>query len=101
MVCCDCIEIGYSCSECNIFTIDKLYYNEDESKQLCFDCRFKEHLCVKEQKPLWAHLLRIVDIQRLQKKHFDILADYAELCEFTIFDAYCQYLVRKYYASYN
>ena len=88
MVCCDCIEIGHCCEECNIFTIDKLYYNKDESKQLCFDCRFKEHLLVKEQKPLWAHLLIILDILRLEKEHFDILADYAELCEFTIFDAY-------------
>ena len=88
MVCCDCIEIGYSCSECNIFTIDRLYYNEDESKQLCFDCKFKEHLWVKEQAPLWAHLYRIVDIQRLEKEYFDILVDYAALCEFSIFDAY-------------
>jgi hypothetical protein len=88
MVCCDCIEIGYSCSECNIFSLDKLYYNEDQSKQLCFDCKFKQHLCVKQPSPLWAHLYRIVDIQRLEKKHFDILVDYAELAQLTIFDAY-------------
>ena len=88
MVCCDCIEIGYSCSECNIFTLDKLYYNDDQSKHLCFDCKFKQHLWVKEQAPLWAHLYRIVDIQRLEKKHFDILVDYAELAQLTIFDAY-------------
>jgi hypothetical protein len=86
MVCCDCIEIGYSCSECNTFTIDKLYYNEDENKQLCFDCKFKEQFI--EQMPLEAQLLRIIDIQRLEKEYFDILVDYAALCEFTIFDAY-------------
>lgn len=88
MVCCDCIEIGYSCSECNIFTLDKLYYDDYQSKQLCFDCKFKEHLCVKQPAPIWEHLYRIVDIQRLEKKHFDILVDYAELAQLTIFDAF-------------
>ena len=88
MVCRDCTEIGYSCSECNIFTMDKLYYNEEQDKQLCFDCKFKDHVFAKQQKPLWAHLLTIVDIQRLNKEHFNVLADYAALCEFTIFDAY-------------
>ncbi len=86
MVCCDCIEIGYSCSECNIFTIDKLYYNEKLDKDLCFDCKFTKPL--KEQMPLTLHLAIRSDIQFLTRQQFDILADYAELCEFTIFDAY-------------
>jgi hypothetical protein len=88
MVCCDCIEIVNHCEECHNLTLDKLYYNEDQSKQLCFDCKFKEHLLVKQPAPLWAHLYRIVDIQRLEKKHFDILVDYAELAQLTIFDAF-------------
>ncbi len=94
MVCCDCIEIGQSCAECNIFTMDKLY---DDS---CFDCRFKDHVFTKQQKPLWAHLLTIVDIQRLTKEHFNVLADYAALCEFTIFDAY-RYKSRCHYYNCN
>jgi len=56
---------------------------------LCFECKFKDEMRYETiQKPLWAHLYTIIDIQRLDKNHFDILADYAELCEFTIFDAY-------------
>ena len=100
MVCCDCTEIGYSCEECNIFTIDKLYYDVEHEKQLCFDCRFKDHVLAKQQKPLWAHLLTIVDIQRLNKEHFNVLADYAALCEFTIFDAY-RYKSRCHYYDCN
>jgi hypothetical protein len=88
MVCLDCIEIGHSCEECDTFTTDKLYCNVEKDKHLCFDCRFKEHLLTKQQKPLWAHLLTIVEIQRLSKEHFNVLADYAALCKFTIFDAY-------------
>jgi hypothetical protein len=94
MVCCDCIEIGHSCAECNIFTMDNLY---DGS---CFDCKFKNHVLTKQQKPLWAHLLTIVDIQRLTKEHFNVLADYAALCEFTIFDAY-RYKSRCHYYDCN
>ena len=80
MICCDCVEIINCCSECNTATRENLYDN------LCFDCKFKKPL--REQMPLETHLLRIIEIQRLDKNHFDILADYAELCEFTIFDAY-------------
>jgi len=94
MVCCDCIEIGRSCKECNIFTMDKLY---DDS---CFDCKFKNHVLAKQQKPLWSHLLTIVEIQRLNKEHFNVLADYAALCEFTIFDAY-RYKSRCHYYDCN
>jgi len=81
MVCCDCVEIINCCSECNTVTRDTHYDNN-----LCFECKFKDEM--RWEKPLWAHLLRIIDIQRLDKNHFDILVDYAELCEFTIFDAY-------------
>jgi hypothetical protein len=84
MVCCDCVEIINCCSECNTVTREIMYDNN-----LCFDCKFKDEMRWEtRQKPLWAHLYTIVDIQRLDKNHFDILADYAELCEFTIFDAY-------------
>ena len=81
MICCDCVV--NACSECKTLTRETLYDNN-----LCFDCKFKNKMLQKQQKPLWAHLYTIVDIQRLDKNHFDILADYAELCEFTIFDAY-------------
>jgi hypothetical protein len=81
MVCCDCVEIINCCSECNTVTRDTHYDNN-----LCFECKFKDEM--RWEKPLWAHLLRIIDIQHLDKTHFDILVDYAELCEFTIFDAY-------------
>ena len=80
MICCDCVEIINCCSECNTLTRENHYDN------LCFECKFKKPL--RDQMPLEAHLLRIIDIQRLHKNHFDVLADYAELCEFTIFDAY-------------
>jgi hypothetical protein len=84
MICCDCVEIINCCSECNTVTREIMYDNN-----LCFDCKFKDELRYETiQKPLWAHLYTIVDIQHLDKNHFDILADYAELCEFTIFDAY-------------
>lgn len=78
MICCDCLVS--TCSECNTLTRENLYDN------LCFDCKFKKPL--REQMLLETHLLRIIEIQRLDKNHFDILADYAALCEFTIFDAY-------------
>lgn len=83
MICCDCVEIINCCSECNTVTREIMYDNN-----LCFECKFKDELCRTIQKPLWAHLYTIIDIQHLDKNHFDILADYAELCEFTIFDAY-------------
>ena len=89
MVCCDCIEIANCCEECRNLTLDYLYksMNDDEDhRDLCFDCRFKKS--VKVQMPLPVHLAIRRDIQSLSRNQFDILVDYAELCEFTIFDAY-------------
>jgi len=92
MVCCDCIEIVNRCEECNNLTLDCLYLNENYNGvrgldvDLCFDCKFTRPL--KEQTSLAVHLVIRSDIQSLSRKHFDILVDYAELCEFTIFDAY-------------
>ena len=92
MVCCDCIEIVNHCEECHNLTLDSLYLNENYNGvrgldvDLCFDCRFKKPL--KEQMPLVVHLAIRSDIQFLTRQQFDILVDYAELCEFTIFDAY-------------
>jgi hypothetical protein len=92
MVCCDCIEIVNRCEECNNLTLDYLYLKEDYNGvrnldiDLCFECKFKKPL--KEQMPLAVHLAIRSDIQFLTRQQFDILADYAELCEFTIFDAY-------------
>lgn len=96
MVCCDCIEIVNRCEECNNVTLDNLYDN------LCFDCKFKKS--VKEQIPLAVHLAIRRDIQSLSRNQFNILVDYAELCEFTIFDAYyyksrCHYYDCKGYIS--
>ena len=67
---------------------------------LTVDCKFKNHVLAKQQKPLWSHLLTIVEIQRLNKEHFNVLADYAALCEFTIFDAY-NYKSRCHYYDCN
>jgi len=92
MVCCDCIEIVNRCQECNNLTLDYVYESPNydgvrvANRDLCFNCKFKKPL--REQMPLAVHLLVRRDIQTLSIKHFDILADYAELCEFTIFDAY-------------
>ena len=89
MVCCDCIEIANRCEECNHLTLDYLYgSNNDDgiSKDLCFNCKFNKPL--KNQMPLALHLSIRSDIQSLSRRHFDILADYAELAQFTIFDAY-------------
>ena len=92
MVCCDCIEIVNHCEECHNLTLDYLYLEEDYNGvrsldiDLCFECKFKRPL--KEQMPLAVHLAIRSDIQFLTRQQFDILADYAELCEFTIFDAY-------------
>jgi len=80
IVCCDCIEIVNNCLECNNLTLDKLY------DDLCFECKFKKPL--REQMSLAVHLVIRSDIQRLSSAHLNILTDYAELCEFTIFDAY-------------
>ncbi len=92
MVCCDCIEKINCCDECNIVTLEHLFHKSNEihksneTKDLCFDCYFKKPL--KEQIPLEAHLLRIIDIQSLTRNHFDILTDYAELANINIFEAY-------------
>ena len=86
MICCDCIESIRHCGSCDIITLDNIYYNRDQNKQLCFDCHFKKP--VREQTPLNAHLQIRRKIQSLASRHFDILVDYAALCEFTIFDAY-------------
>ena len=86
MVCCDCIEKINCCDECNIVTLEHLFHKSNEAKDLCFDCYFKKPL--KEQIPIEAHLLIRRDIQQLRKNHFDILVDYAELANMTIFEAY-------------
>ena len=89
MVCCDCIEIVNRCEECNHLTLDYLYEsNNDDGVQrdLCFNCKFNKPL--KEQMPLEVHLSIRSDIQSLSRRHFDILADYAELAQLTIFHAY-------------
>ena len=86
MVCCDCIEIVNTCQECNHLTLDYLYESEDQSRDLCFNCKFNKPL--KEQMPLALHLSIRSDIQSLSRRHFDILTDYAELAQLTIFDAY-------------
>ena len=92
MVCCDCIEIVNHCEECHNLTLDYLYIKEDYNGvrgldiDLCFECKFKKSL--REQMPLAVHLAIRSDIQFLTRQQFDILVDYAELCEFTIFDAY-------------
>jgi len=89
MVCYDCIEIANRCEECNHLTLDYLYksMNDDEDhRDLCFDCKFNKPL--KEQMPLAVHLAIKSDIQFLTDKQFDILQDYAELANLTIFDAY-------------
>ena len=89
MVCGDCIEIANCCQECNHLTLDYVYDSmncDGVNRDLCFDCKFNKPL--KIQIPLEAHLLRIIDIQSLTNKHFDILVDYAELAQLTIFHAY-------------
>lgn len=86
MVCCDCVSSIRHCGECDAIALDNIYYNRDQNKQLCFDCHFKKP--VREQTPLTSHLQIRRKIQSLASRHFDILVDYAALCEFTIFDAY-------------
>jgi hypothetical protein len=86
MICCDCIERVNRCEECNNLTLDYLYHNNTLNKDVCFDCKFKKPLTI--QMPLAVHLAIRSDIQFVTRKQFDILTDYAELCDFTIFDAY-------------
>ena len=89
MVCCDCIQIVNHCEECHNLTLDYVYDSmngDGVTRDLCFDCKFNTK--EKEQMPLAVHLTIRRDIQSLRRKHFDILVDYAELAQLTIFDAY-------------
>ena len=92
MVCCDCIEIVNCCKECNHLSLEYVYDSPNydgvrvANGDLCFDCKFKKPL--REQMPLEVHLSIRSDIQFLTRQQFAVLEDYAELCEFTIFDAY-------------
>ena len=108
MVCCDCIEIVNCCKECNHLSLEYVYDSPNcdgvrvANGDLCFDCKFKKPL--REQMPLEVHLSIRSDIQTLRRQYFDILVDYAELCAFTIFDAYryksqCHYHNCKGYVS--
>ena len=86
MICRDCMPEVTRCAECDTLTLEKTYYNPNIYSHSCFDCKFNTQL--KEQMPIEAHLLRIIDIQHLARNHFDILADYTELAQLTIFEAY-------------
>lgn len=86
IICRDCYPKVKQCHECDTITKEQTYYNFDTGVRLCFDCQFKTEERV--QMPLEEHLLVRRDIQHLRKPHFDVLVDYAELAEFTIFDAY-------------
>ena len=86
IICNDCYPKVRQCTECETLTKDHTYYNFNTGARLCFDCNFKTEERV--QMPLEEHLLVRRDIQHLRKPHFDVLVDYAELAEFTIFDAY-------------
>jgi hypothetical protein len=92
MICCDCIEIVNRCEECNNLTLDCLYLKENYNGvrgldvDLCFNCKFNNPL--KEEMPLWVCWAIRSSIQSLNHEQFDILTDYAELAQLTIFDAY-------------
>jgi hypothetical protein len=86
ILCRDCYPKVKQCCECETITKEQTYYNFETGVRLCFDCQFKTEERV--QMPLEEHLLVRRDIQYLRRQHFDILVDYAELAEFTIFDAY-------------
>lgn len=79
LACAHCYQ-SLQCLDCHTFADYRL------REQKCFDCHFKKPL--RPQKSLDDHLLKIIAIQRLSPKHFDVLVRYAALCEFTIFDAY-------------
>jgi hypothetical protein len=85
-ICRDCYPKVSQCCECETITKDRTCYNFDTGLRLCFDCNFKTEERV--QMPLEEHLLVRRDIQHLRRPYFDVLVDYAELAEFTIFDAY-------------
>lgn len=87
IICRDCLPTVTSCHECETLTKHKtLYAAAIARNHLCFDCHYKRPESV--QKPLEEHLLVRLEIQSLRSVHFNVLVDYAELCEFTIFDAY-------------
>lgn len=87
IICRDCLPTVTSCAECETLTKHKTFYAAAIARnRLCFDCHYKRPESV--QKPLEEHLLVRLEIQSLRSAHFDILLDYAALCEFTIFDAY-------------
>jgi hypothetical protein len=86
IICRDCYPKMKQCCACDTITKDQTYYNFDTGVRLCFDCQFKTKERV--QMPLEEHLLVRRDIQHLRPQYFDVLVDYAELSEFTIFDAY-------------
>jgi len=86
IICRDCYPKVKQCDECETITKDTTFYNFDTGARLCFDCNFKTEERV--QMPLEEHLLVRRDIQHLRRPYFDVLVDYAELAEFTIFDAY-------------
>jgi hypothetical protein len=87
IICRDCLPTVTSCHECETLTKHKTIYAAAIARNhLCFDCHYKRPESV--QKPLEEHLLVRLEIQSLRSAHFNVLVDYAELCEFTIFDAY-------------
>ena len=86
IICHDCYPKVKQCHECDTITKEQTCYNFDTGVRLCFDCQFKTEERV--QMPLEEHLLVRRDIQHLRRQYFDVLVDYAELAEFTIFDAY-------------
>ena len=87
IICRDCLPIVTSCHECETLTKHETIYDAAIARNhLCFDCHHKRPESV--QKPLEEHLLVRLEIQSLRSVHFNVLVDYAELCEFTIFDAY-------------
>lgn len=83
IICRDCLPTVTSCAECETLTKHETIIARNH---LCFDCHYKRPESV--QKPLEEHLLVRLEIQSLRREHFNVLVDYAELCEFTIFDAY-------------
>jgi hypothetical protein len=86
ILCSDCYPKVKQCHECDTITKDQTYYNFDTGVRLCFDCHFKTEERI--QIPLEEHMLIRREIQHLRSPYFDVLVDYAELAEFTIFDAY-------------
>jgi hypothetical protein len=86
IICRECYPKVHQCHECETLTRHKTYYAAIARNHLCFDCNFKTEERV--QMPLEEHLLVRREIQHLRRQYFDVLVNYAELAEFTIFDAY-------------